>query len=116
MIQHGGQYQFSDHTNDTVTFFGPKGERVHVTGQKALREFYGENFPGRLPPPADPHGVPSCPVERGFERTGPTHIVVEGQDAPPARPIGRGHGKLEPPPPRQAPNPEVSNVVPFRRK
>jgi hypothetical protein len=46
MIQHGGQFQFSEHTNDTVEIFGPKGESF--VGPAA--PWYAQHFPHRRAP------------------------------------------------------------------
>lgn len=46
MIQHGGQFQFSEHTNDTVEVFGPKGESF--VGPAA--PWYAQHFPHRRAP------------------------------------------------------------------
>jgi len=46
MIHHGGQFQYSEHTNDTVEVFGPKGE--YHSGPAA--PWYAKNFPHRRPP------------------------------------------------------------------
>jgi hypothetical protein len=46
MIQHGGQFQFSEHTNDTVEVFGPEGEAF--VGPAA--PWYAEHFPHRKAP------------------------------------------------------------------
>ncbi|HTZ58670.1 MAG TPA: hypothetical protein VMB49_11255 [Acidobacteriaceae bacterium] len=46
MIQHGGQFQFSEHTNDTVEVFGPKGESF--VGPAA--PWYAKHFPHRRAP------------------------------------------------------------------
>jgi hypothetical protein len=50
MIKHGGEYQLQDHTNQSVMFFGPQGERLQVHGEEALRELYNKKFEGRQPP------------------------------------------------------------------
>jgi hypothetical protein len=46
MVHHGGQFQYSEHTNDVVEVFGPKGESY--TGPAAA--WYAKNFPHRRAP------------------------------------------------------------------
>ena len=46
MVHHGGQFQFSEHTNDIVEIFGSKGES-HVGPAGA---WYAKNFPHRRAP------------------------------------------------------------------
>ncbi len=40
MIQHAGEAQFSDHTEDTVDLFGPKGQYNHLVGEDEMRSWY----------------------------------------------------------------------------
>ena len=46
MVHHGGQFQFSEHTNDVVEIFGPKGER----DVQPAAPWYHKNFPHRRAP------------------------------------------------------------------
>jgi hypothetical protein len=46
MVHHGGQFQFSEHTNDIVEIFGPKGEREVAPAAS----WYAKNFPNRRAP------------------------------------------------------------------
>lgn len=46
MVHHGGQFQFSEHTNHIVEIFGPKGERE----TEPAAPWYRKNFPDRRPP------------------------------------------------------------------
>jgi len=46
MVHHGGQFQFSEHTNDIVEIFGPKGEREVAPAAS----WYAKNFPHRRAP------------------------------------------------------------------
>jgi len=46
MVHHGGQFQFSEHTNDIVEIFGPKGER----DTQPAASWYARNFPQRRAP------------------------------------------------------------------
>ena len=46
MVHHGGQFQFSSHTNDTVGIFSPKGD---VSVEPAA-SWYARNFPDRKAP------------------------------------------------------------------
>ena len=46
MVHHGGQFQFSEHTNDIVEIFGPKGER----DTQPAAPWYAKNFPQRRAP------------------------------------------------------------------
>ena len=49
MVHHGGQFQFSEHTNDIVEIFGPKGERETQPAAPWSRK----HFPNRRPPGPD---------------------------------------------------------------
>ena len=49
MVHHGGQFQFSEHTNDIVEIFGPEGETF--VGHAA--PWYHRNFPQRRAPGPD---------------------------------------------------------------
>src|ERR1700722_3026323 len=44
MVHHGGQAQYSEHTNDLVEIFGPKGEYSVAVAAP----WVAKNFPGRL--------------------------------------------------------------------
>jgi hypothetical protein len=46
MVHHGGQFQFSEHTNDTVEIFGPRGEREVAPAAS----WYAKHFPHRRAP------------------------------------------------------------------
>ena len=46
MVHHGGQFQFSEHTNDIVEIFGPTGER----DTQPAAAWYRKNFPQRRAP------------------------------------------------------------------
>lgn len=46
MVHHGGQFQFSEHTNDIVEIFGPKAER----DTQPAASWYHKNFPDRRAP------------------------------------------------------------------
>lgn len=46
MVHHGGQFQFSEHTNDIVEIFGPNGE----SAVEAAASWYARNFPERRAP------------------------------------------------------------------
>ena len=46
MVHHGGQFQFSEHTNDIVEIFGPKGESF----VEPAASWYAKNFPNRRAP------------------------------------------------------------------
>jgi hypothetical protein len=46
MVHHGGQFQFSEHTNDIVEIFGPNGERE----TQPAAPWYRKHFPQRRAP------------------------------------------------------------------
>jgi len=46
MVHHGGQFQFSEHTNDLVEIFSPKG----TSSVAVAATWYAKNFPNRRAP------------------------------------------------------------------
>jgi hypothetical protein len=46
MVHHGGQFQYSEHTNDVVEIFGPNGE----SAVEPAAAWYAKNFPDRRAP------------------------------------------------------------------
>ena len=46
MVHHGGQFQYSEHTNDIVEIFGPQGESF----VEPAASWYAKHFPNRKAP------------------------------------------------------------------
>lgn len=40
MIQHGGEAQFADHSDDIIDVFGPKGQQTQLNGAEEIEEWY----------------------------------------------------------------------------
>lgn len=40
LIQHGGEAQYADHSDDTIDVFGPKGEHTQLTGAAEIAQWY----------------------------------------------------------------------------
>lgn len=55
MIQHGGEMQYADFSEQPVDVFGPKGEDFTILNEYSIRSWYETNFEGRQPlaPPRD---------------------------------------------------------------
>lgn len=49
MLQHGGEMQFADHTEQSIDAFGPQGENVTILNMYSLKAWYQERFQGRKP-------------------------------------------------------------------
>jgi hypothetical protein len=47
MIQHGGQAQYADHSQQAIDAFGPGGEDVTILNEFSVRGWYAERFGGR---------------------------------------------------------------------
>jgi hypothetical protein len=47
MIQHGGEAQYKDHTNQAIDVFAPKQDPFELRDERALREHYATIFKGR---------------------------------------------------------------------
>ena len=47
MVQHGGEMQYTDHSDQAIDAFGPNGEDVTILNQFSVRGWYQERFQGR---------------------------------------------------------------------
>jgi hypothetical protein len=47
MIQHGGEVQFADHSEQAIDAFGPEGEDVTILNEFSVRGWYEQRFSGR---------------------------------------------------------------------
>jgi len=48
MVQHGGEAQYADHSEQAIDAFGPNGEDVTILNEFSVRAWYKERFGGRL--------------------------------------------------------------------
>ena len=49
MIQHGGEMQFADHSEQSVDAFGPNGEQFPLRTKLSIISWYEKAFSGRKP-------------------------------------------------------------------
>lgn len=49
MVQHGGEMQFTDHSEQSIDAFGPKGEQCTILNQFSIEAWYKNRFGGRKP-------------------------------------------------------------------
>jgi hypothetical protein len=47
MIQHGGEFQYADHSEQAIDAFGPNGEDVTILNEFSVRSWYETKFGGR---------------------------------------------------------------------
>ena len=47
MIQHGGEAQYADHSEQSIDAFGPNGEDVTILNEFSVRSWYRDRFEGR---------------------------------------------------------------------
>jgi hypothetical protein len=47
MVQHGGEAQYTDHSEQAIDAFGPNGEDVTILNEFSVRAWYDERFGGR---------------------------------------------------------------------
>jgi hypothetical protein len=47
MIQHGGEGQYADHSEQSIDAFGPNGEDVTILNEFSVRSWYEKRFGGR---------------------------------------------------------------------
>ena len=47
MIQHGGEAQYADHSEQSIDAFGPNGEDVTILNEFSVRSWYEKRFGGR---------------------------------------------------------------------
>ena len=47
MVQHGGEAQYADHSEQSIDAFGPNGEDVTILNEFSVRGWYRERFGGR---------------------------------------------------------------------
>ncbi len=47
MVQHGGEAQYADHSEQSIDAFGPAGEDVTILNEYSVRAWYAERFGGR---------------------------------------------------------------------
>jgi hypothetical protein len=47
MIQHGGEAQYADHSEQAIDAFGPNGEDVTILNEFSVRGWYAQKFGGR---------------------------------------------------------------------
>jgi hypothetical protein len=44
MVQHGGQAQYADHSDEIVDGFGPHGDHITLLNEQAIRSWYRDKF------------------------------------------------------------------------
>ncbi len=47
MVQHGGEAQYADHSQQSIDAFGPNGEDVTILNEFSVRSWYENRFGGR---------------------------------------------------------------------
>jgi hypothetical protein len=47
MVQHGGEAQYADHSEQSIDAFGPNGEDVTILNEFSVRSWYENRFGGR---------------------------------------------------------------------
>lgn len=47
MVQHGGEMQYADHSEQSIDVFGPNGEDVTILNEHSVRHWYENQFQGR---------------------------------------------------------------------
>jgi hypothetical protein len=47
MVQHGGEAQYKDHSEQSIDAFGPNGEDVTILNEFSVRAWYRDRFAGR---------------------------------------------------------------------
>lgn len=47
VVQHSGEAQYADHSDQTIDVFGPQHEYLELPNEAAIRLFYGLQFDGR---------------------------------------------------------------------
>lgn len=47
MIQHGGEAQYADHSEESIDAFGPHGEDTTILNEYSVRKWYEDRFGGR---------------------------------------------------------------------
>lgn len=47
MVQHGGEAQYADHSEQSIDAFGPNGEDTTILNEFSVRAWYQERFGGR---------------------------------------------------------------------
>ncbi len=47
MVQHGGEAQYADHSEQAIDAFGPNGEDVTILNEFSVRAWYSQRFGGR---------------------------------------------------------------------
>lgn len=49
MVQHGGEMQYTDHSEQSIDVFGPGGENFTILNEFSVRRWYKDKFEGRKP-------------------------------------------------------------------
>lgn len=49
VVQHGGEMQYTDHSEQAIDVFGPEGEECTILNEFSVRGWYRERFSGRRP-------------------------------------------------------------------
>lgn len=49
MLQHGGEMQYTDHSQQAIDVFGPAGEECTILNEFSVRGWYHDRFSGRQP-------------------------------------------------------------------
>ena len=49
MVQHGGEMQYTVHSEQSIDVFGPRGEQCTILNEYSIRAWYRERFQGRVP-------------------------------------------------------------------
>lgn len=49
VVQHGGEMQYTDHSEQSIDVFGPQGQQCTILNQFSVRAWYETTFQGRSP-------------------------------------------------------------------
>jgi hypothetical protein len=49
VVQHGGEMQYADHSDQSIDVFGPQGQQCTILNQFSVRAWYQNTFQGRRP-------------------------------------------------------------------
>jgi hypothetical protein len=69
VVQHSGETQYKDHTDQTIDVFGPNGEYFALATEAAIRASYKYMFDGRFTNPIEK-------ARKGPKRKGPVRLRV----------------------------------------
>jgi hypothetical protein len=79
LIQHGGEAQYADHSDDIIDVFGPKGQHTQLSGASEIAKWYQERGRGVIDRKTAAPGVKADPTQTPEQLRAQFRVVPGGK-------------------------------------